>query len=78
MTAFGVLAFALAGIGVFGLVSYLVAQRTREFGLRLALGARRQEVWRGVFGESIAPAGLGLAIGIATAWALERVVVSSV
>jgi ABC-type antimicrobial peptide transport system permease subunit len=78
VTAFGVLAFVLAAIGVFGLVSYLVAQRSREFGIRLALGARRHDIWRGVFRESIAPAGLGLAVGIAAAWALERTVRASV
>ena len=78
MTAFGVLAFALAGIGVFGLVSYLVAQRTREFGIRLALGARRHDIWRGVCRESIAPACLGLVVGIAAASALERIVRASV
>jgi hypothetical protein len=78
MTVFGVLAFALAGIGVFGLVSYLMAQRTREFGIRLALGARQRDVWRGVLRESIAPAATGLAVGVAAAWALERIVQSSV
>jgi ABC-type antimicrobial peptide transport system permease subunit len=78
MTAFGILAFALAGIGVFGLVSYIVAQRTREFGIRLALGARRKDVWRAVCRESLAPAAAGLAVGISAAWALERLVRSSV
>jgi predicted permease len=78
MLGFGLLTFLLAGVGVFGLVSYLVAQRTREFGIRLALGARRHDVWRGVFRESIAPAGLGLAVGVAAAWALERVLSASV
>ena len=78
MTAFGILAFALAGIGVFGLVSYIVAQRTREFGIRLALGARQQDVWRGVFRESFAPSAAGLAVGVAAAWALERLIRSSV
>ena len=78
MTAFGILAFVLAGIGVFGLVSYLVAQRTREFGIRIALGARRQDVWRGVLRESLAPAAAGLAVGVGAAWALERFIRSSV
>lgn len=76
--AFGVLAFMLAGIGVFGLVSYLVEQRTREFGLRLALGARPGDVWRSVIRQSISPAIAGLIIGVAGAWALESVVRSSV
>ncbi len=78
MVAFGVLAFVLAGIGVFGLVSYLVEQRTREFGIRFALGARPQDIWRNVIGQSVMPALAGLAIGVAAAWALESVVRSSV
>jgi putative ABC transport system permease protein len=77
MIAFGVVTFALAGIGVFGLVSYLVAQRTREFGIRLALGARNRDIWRAVLGESVAPALVGLITGSAAAWMLERFVRAS-
>jgi putative ABC transport system permease protein len=78
MIAFGVLTFALAGIGVFGLVSYLVAQRTREFGIRLALGARSRDIWRAVGRESVMPAFAGLLMGVTAAWALERFIRSSV
>lgn len=78
MLAFGLLAFVLAGVGVFGLVSYLVEQRTREFGIRFALGARPGDVWRSVIRQSLIPALAGLAVGIAGAWALESVVRSSV
>jgi hypothetical protein len=78
VAAFGVLAFVLAGIGVFGLVSYLVEQRTREYGIRLALGARPRDVWRSVIRQSVNPALAGLAAGIAGAWALESIVRSSV
>jgi putative ABC transport system permease protein len=74
MLAFGVLTFVLAGIGAFGLVSYLIAQRTREFGIRLALGARSHDIWRAVVRESVWPALAGLSIGNAAAWALERFV----
>ena len=74
MIAFGVLTFALAGIGVFGLVSYLVAQRMREFGIRLALGARNRDIWRAVVRETVAPAFAGLLFGSAAAWTLERFV----
>ena len=77
MVAFGLFAFVLAGVGVFGVVSYLVAQRIREFGIRLALGARPRDVWRGVVRQSLAPAGAGLIVGIPAAWALERVVRSA-
>jgi predicted permease len=78
VVAFGVLAFVLAGIGVFGLVSYLVEQRTREFGIRFALGARPQDVWRSVIRQSVVPALAGIAIGVGGAWALESIVRSSV
>lgn len=78
MIAFGVLTFALAGIGVFGLVSYLVARRTREFGIRLSLGARSRDIWTAVGRESVAPAFAGLLMGVAGAWALERFIRFSV
>jgi membrane-associated protease RseP (regulator of RpoE activity) len=78
MLAFGVLAFVLAGIGVFGLVSFLVEQRTREFGIRFALGARPIDVWGSVIRQSVTPAIIGLIAGSAGAWALESVVRSSV
>jgi TRAP-type C4-dicarboxylate transport system permease small subunit len=76
--AFGALAFLLAGVGVFGLVSYLAERRQREFGIRLALGARPADIWRTVSGLCVTPAIAGLAIGAAGAWALESVVRSSV
>jgi predicted permease len=74
VAAFGAMAFVLAGIGIFGLVSYLVAHRLREFGIRLALGAQRRDIWRSVVAESVLPAVIGLAIGIPGALALESVV----
>jgi putative ABC transport system permease protein len=78
VTTFGVLSVILAGIGVFGLVSYLVEQRTREFGIRMALGAKLQDIWRTVMRESIQPTLIGLLLGSAGALALESVVQSSV
>jgi predicted permease len=78
MLVFGVLAFVLAGFGVFGLISYLVEQRTREFGIRLALGAQPGNIWRNVIHQSVVPAIAGLVIGLAGAWALESVVRSAV
>jgi putative ABC transport system permease protein len=75
---FGLLAIILAGIGVFGLVSYLVEQRTREFGIRMALGAKVKDIWRTVMRESIQPTLIGLVLGSAGALALESVVQSSV
>jgi putative ABC transport system permease protein len=78
LLAFGILAFMLAAIGVFGLVSYVVEQRTREFGIRLALGALPMQVWRSVVRASVVPAIAGLFVGAACARALESVVRASV
>jgi hypothetical protein len=78
MGAFALLTFILAGVGIFGLVSYLVAQRTREFGIRLALGAGGRDIWRTVLRESITPSVAGLVVGVGAARLLERYVRSSV
>ena len=64
--------------GVFGLVSYLVEQRTREFGIRMTLGARPADIWRSVVSQSVRPAVIGLVLGVASAWALESLVRSAV
>jgi predicted permease len=71
-TIFGVLALGLASLGLFGVMSYAVTQRTVEFGIRLALGAPRSSVLAGVLRESLAIAGLGLAAGVPAVLALSR------
>ncbi len=68
---FGLFAFVLAGVGLFGLVAYLVEQRTREYAIRIALGARATAIWRHVVGQSVAPTAAGLVAGLGGAWALE-------
>ena len=65
MAVFGGSALALAGIGLFGVMAYLVAQRTSELGVRLVLGARPIDVLRLVVGDGMRLVGLGLALGLA-------------
>jgi putative ABC transport system permease protein len=73
---FAALAVALAGVGVYGVVSYSVAQRTREIGVRVALGARPRDVVRLVLGRGLGLAGLGIALGLAGGLALTQVISS--
>jgi predicted permease len=71
---FAVLALLLASIGLYGLMSYTVTRRTREIGIRVAVGAQRQNVLWLVLRETLALALLGIAIGIPTALAATRLV----
>jgi predicted permease len=72
-TALGLLALALGAVGLFGLLSYAVARRTREFGVRVALGARPADVLGLVVREGLSRAGLGLALGAVAALLVTRV-----
>ena len=69
---FASIALLLAGIGIYGVMSYGVAQRTREIGLRTALGASRGEILRVVLSEALRMAVVGVAFGIVTAFGLTR------
>jgi predicted permease len=72
--AFGVVATVLAAIGLYGVMAFVVARRTKEIGLRMALGAPRGAVVWMVMRETALLVGLGLAVGVPAAWALSRYV----
>jgi len=76
LSVFGALALILAGVGVYGVLSYSVSQQTREIGIRMSLGAQRQQVMRLVIGQGMKLAGAGLALGLIAAFALARVLTS--
>jgi ABC-type antimicrobial peptide transport system permease subunit len=69
---FGAIACALAAIGLYGLMSYTVANRTRDIGIRIALGASHQRVLRAQVWSALRLAGIGIAIGIPAALASGR------
>jgi putative ABC transport system permease protein len=69
-------ALALATLGVYALLSYTVTERTREIGIRMALGAQRRDVFKMVIGQGAALALVGVAVGLACAFALTRVMSS--
>jgi ABC-type antimicrobial peptide transport system permease subunit len=70
--AMGLVGLALAVVGVFGVVSYAAGQRTREIGIRMALGADTHDVLRLVLGQGVALVASGVLAGIAGAWVLAR------
>ena len=72
--AFGMLALVLASMGVYGVMVYSVSQRTRELGIRMALGAQTSEVVNLVLRQGMSIAAIGLAIGLLAAFAATRLV----
>ncbi|MEO7362512.1 MAG: FtsX-like permease family protein, partial [Gemmatimonadaceae bacterium] len=78
LTAFAVVALLLAALGLYGVLSYSVKLRTREFGIRMALGAHRNTIRNLVMKRGLAVAGAGIVVGLGGALALSRVMASMV
>jgi len=74
LTGFAVLSLVLAAAGIFGALSYMVAQRTNELGIRMALGAQRTRVLANVLADGMRPALLGLAGGLAASLVVVRLI----
>jgi putative ABC transport system permease protein len=76
ITVFAALALALAAVGIYGVMSYAVAQRTQEIGIRMALGAERREILRMVLRHGTLMAVSGVLLGLAAAFVLARLITS--
>jgi putative ABC transport system permease protein len=76
LSSFAGVALLLAAIGIYGVIAFSVGQRTREFGIRMSLGARRMDVMNLVVGKGLLLAAAGIGVGLAGAFALTRLLSS--
>jgi ABC-type antimicrobial peptide transport system permease subunit len=76
MTTFAALSLLLAGVGIYGVLSSMVGQRTRETGIRLALGAQKKHLFGVVVGQGMRLTAIGLALGLIASAALSRAIAS--
>ena len=76
LLAFAVLSLLLAMVGLFGVLSFMVAQRTTEIGIRIALGARREQIMRKMLGDGLKPALYGLVLGLGASVGVTRLIAS--
>ena len=76
LVIFAVIALVIAGVGIYGVMAYSVNQRTLEFGIRMALGASRQDVLREVLRRGMKVVAVGLVVGLGASLALGKVVQS--
>jgi ABC-type antimicrobial peptide transport system permease subunit len=74
LTAFAVVSLLLAGVGLFGVLSYLVTQRRVEIGIRIALGAQREQVMRLMLRDGLRPALFGLVLGLIASVGVTRLI----
>ena len=76
LSIFAAIALVLAAIGIYGLMAYSVEQQTQELGIRIALGAGKEQVLKLIIGQGMMPVGIGVAAGLAIAFGVTRLLSS--